>query len=297
MQAGKWILEILLGSLPGALIYSLIFLLLSVVLIVVCQKYGFYTRKNRAWNILTKIHYVVLVLTFVITGFCLGLISSFQRASNEILDEHLHGNLMKMVPPLKEKILESLPPELADRPMTGQDIYDYVVEKAAATRGHDEEVEGVIANVAREIEIAAIRHVTKLVIDRAILEASQQLGLSQENAEFTLETFKNMDLAKRADEIATSLTDTAKLQVSGFANGLRIQVLVSAGTIILFLLIDPLIYFLVCVRRRRKKEAAAAEVEVEAEEVTEVDAEVEADVEAGEAAADEQTKAEEKADD
>ena len=76
--------------------------LLAVVGIVICQKYRVYTRDVKAWNVLTKFHYPVLVVTFMALGFGLGFISSLQKASNDVLDERLHPALTGLVPPVQE---------------------------------------------------------------------------------------------------------------------------------------------------------------------------------------------------
>ncbi len=273
VEAAKWLLQALLGAIPIACVYTILFMVLAVVVIVVCQKFKVYTRRNKAWNILTKLHYGVLVLAFMSLGFALGLTASLQHAADRILDEKLQPTLSRMISPIRDHIIEALPPELVDGPMTGQAIYDHFIEQAkaeaeaAAAKGE----EGLMAEMGREVEAQVKAYLMKVVIEQAVTRAGEKVGLSEQGAEFSLEAFKSIDFGQQADEIATKIADALKKQVAGFVWSLRLQFLLYFAIIMALLAIDPLIYFLICLPRQGKKHGGDSSGDDGAVEVVDVE--------------------------
>ncbi len=254
-SAAKWLLDALVGALPSALIHSLIFLVISVAVIVICQKLGAYTRLPRAWNLLTKLHYLALVATFMLLGFGFGLIASLQKAGNRVIDTKLHPVLTAMVLPVKEKMLESLPPELAARPMSGEEMYNSLSGKLGFGQGLEEgeETEGLVAEIGRQVESQLRAFVIRKLIDQAITKAAENAGIDSQKASFSLEVFKSIDFSKKADEIASKVTDAAKQQVGGFAWSLRLQLLLYWAVVMALMAIDPLIYYLGWLPKQRER--------------------------------------------
>ena len=259
-DAAKVVLDVLLAALPVALVYSFFLLLISVVLIIVMHKRRLYTREAKAWNLLTKLHYPLWMLLLVGLGFGLGFIASIQSSCDRAIDEKLRPALVGMVIPFQSKIIDSLPPELADKPMTGQAIYDYVIERTVKLKELErsaEEAEGWLQDISLQIQNAAQRHIVTYAIDTAIKRAGEKAGIAGKDVEFTLETFKAIDFSEEADEIAAKVSSEAKKHVSGFANGMRLQVLIYGGILVLLLLVEPLIFYFIVVPRKRKTLAQA----------------------------------------
>ena len=118
--------------------------------------------------------------------------------------------------------------------------------------------EGMFLQLGRQIEKVARQQITKLALDQAIVAAGEKVGMNEKQAEFSLEAFKSIDFSEKADEIADKVTGAAKSQVSGFANGIRLQVLIYGGILLLLLLIEPLVYYLLVVPRKAKALKAAS---------------------------------------
>ncbi|MDX1679859.1 MAG: hypothetical protein R3242_03915 [Akkermansiaceae bacterium] len=81
-DAGSLVWGAMLGALPLAALFGLLFFLLSLVMVGVAHRRRLYHRRHGAWNRLTKLHDPLLMLTLVILGFALGLIQSIQNSAN-----------------------------------------------------------------------------------------------------------------------------------------------------------------------------------------------------------------------
>ena len=154
--------------------------------------------------------------------------------------------------------------------------YDHIIEEAARAEAEDGEKEkGVLADLGHEIEVQARAYLIKLLVDHAVAKTGEKVGLSKENAEFSLEVFKSLDFGQQAEEIATKVTEAIKVQVAGFATGLKLQLLIYWLIIMALMVIDPLIHQFVWLPRQRKKHAGAnASADtgvVDVEEVQETD--------------------------
>lgn len=274
-DAAKVALDVVLAALPVALLYTAIMLVVCTVAIVFMHRRRLYTREAKWWNVLTKLHYPFWLFVFAACGFALGFIASLQSTCDKAIDEKLHPALAGMVLPVQQMIIDSLPPDFDSENMTGQAIYDYLIEKASEDSIFKEvkDEEGMFVELGRRIEKAVRQQITKLALDQAVVAAGEKVGMNEKQAEFSIEVFKSIDFSKKADEIADKVTGAAKSQVGSFANSLRLQVLIYGGILLLLLLIEPLVYYLVVVPRKAKalKAAAATDghgvVEVEAEEM------------------------------
>lgn len=263
-DASKVFMEVLIKALPIALLYCLLLAVVSLVLIVVMHRRRLYTREARIWNVLSKMHYLLWLFIFGSLGFALGMIASFQSTADRAIDEKLKPVLVELALPLKQMIISSLPPELADKPMTGQEIYDYIVEKASYQSMLEDKAgkdDGLFITIGRKFENGVRQHMTKVAIDMAIVEAGARVGLSEGQAEFSLEAFKKIDFAAKAEDIAGQVTGLVKQQVGGFANGLRLQCALCAGILVLLLFVEPLVYYKLVLPRKAKALAVAAVAE------------------------------------
>lgn len=262
VEVAKWLLTEFFAALPTALIYSMVLLMVAVGLIVICQKFKIYTRSPGVWNVLTKLHYPLLVISLMALGFSLGLIASLKKSSDKAVDEHLHPVISDMVAPLQEQIIERMPAELMDKPMTGQDIHNHFIEQAAKSAELAQSTggsQGVMAKIGREVEVQVKAYLIKVLIQQAVSHAAEKVGMSEKNAEFSLELFKSMDFSQQADEVASKITGPLKTQLSSFAWSLRIQLLMYWATFLVLLTIDPLVYFLIWQPYQKKKEKTAAD--------------------------------------
>lgn len=253
------VIDVLLGALPSALIYSFALSLLALVLVVVLHRRKLYARQVGIWSLLAKLHYPIWVLVFSVLGFSLGLLGSLQRQADRAIEDELKPALIRMMPSFKDQITDNLPPELADGPMTGEAIYEYVVEQYAggdpAVPDTDQE-RGVLAELARQAEISVRRFVIKAAIEHALTKAGERAGMGAEAGKFSLEVFKAIDFKEESDEIASRVTGMLTNQIGLIANAIRVQLVLYSGLILLLLLIEPLVYYRLWLPRHKKKLAA-----------------------------------------
>jgi len=250
IDAVKWLMSELVAAIPTLLIYTLIFLFVSVVFIVACEKFRVYSRPIWIYSFLTKLHYAVWVPAFLALGFGLGLISALQTSSDRALDLVFRDNITKMVEPVSTLILdisEELPPELADGPLTVEALSEYVISL------YTSEAEIEAGNFMEKMAQKLVLHIVALVINEILEFGVSSVGsavggdsekVSQIGKEFSLEMFKGIDFNQEAEKVADEVIGAASKPMANFFTGLRIQLYTNWAGIIQLLAIEPLIYFL-----------------------------------------------------
>lgn len=240
---GKACMEMVLGALPSALLSAMIWMLVGVVLVAVLHRRRVYARSVPLWNVLAKLHYPLWLAIFALFGFSFGLVNSLKGSVFAAIDGQLRPALTEVLPPLQQKLMENLPAELANQPLTGEAIYEYFLSLPRAGEELEKEAASWRGRVSQRFrqwtDDYLYRRSVQAMAEAMARQAALQMGLEEDAVIDGLAALKSVDLTDQAGAIAGAITDALKGQVGGAAVALQIQAAAGLLLMSLLLLVEP----------------------------------------------------------
>ncbi len=245
---GEFAYDFLLSVLPRAIGFGCLAFIVSLFVLVFIHRKKLYKRANPIWNLLTKLHYLIWIVLFVIVGLGWGALSATKSQALEAIDERLEPYLISQFPLLEEFVIHDLPIYIGEKTIiTARDVTKSLDNYLLQSLQKSPEPDGIKARFIRSIGYKLNRKITvimlELVVKKFIEDLGARLHLGHDVTEFTVEAFMSADFSSLKQEIIPTAVVLARDQTSSLENALVMKLVLYFMVFALFLLAEPFFYY------------------------------------------------------
>lgn len=252
------------SSLPSIFLFGLLFFVLSIVLLLVCRRYGLLKRKNKYWNFAVKLNYLYVPAVFVCCGMACGMLF---HTKSYIKERH-----REILEPVSQAAVESITSYLADqevmknlegRKVPLSDLLKKIFGDYYYTPKSDSFVERQKSYLVNQVLARGGRFVLSLAV-RKVLEdlctrAHVGVTIQDEVVEFGVGLVKNMDVSNTKISASTVITSAVHAKVQSLLSGLYLHFFLY----LLLFLTPPILEAVLYLFLVKKKSVQAAQVQTQ----------------------------------
>lgn len=143
--------ETALNSVLWAAIFALLGFFAAIVVIVALQRRKLLYRTLWIWNVFAKLSYLLIMLSFLMTGVSSGVLFGVQRTLDRALVATMKPALEAQMPALRQQLIAYIGPMARDRMLTARDLVEPIVKELVYTPKNDGLLETMKAKIANEM--------------------------------------------------------------------------------------------------------------------------------------------------
>ncbi|MCO7225263.1 hypothetical protein [Pleionea sp. CnH1-48] len=252
--AGELALSVIIDTLPRAIGFGLIGVILSILCLSFVHRRKMYYREKILWNLATKLHYPLWMFAFLIFGMVCGSISATKSIAVKTLDEQLEPFLVSKLPELKEFLTSRLPAQFGDELLTVNDASQYFNEQLSLREepGKSTSKNGIENYISQELSDRIAIYMMEYTLQEVIKELGLTSGLDDNIVEFSAILLVTVDFSNIEKSAAQATTKIVKKQTKAALNTLYLNALLYFLLFISILCLEPLLYYKWWLPRNKK---------------------------------------------
>jgi hypothetical protein len=232
---------------PGGLIWSLFAFVLSIVVLIILKKKRLFQRDHKVWNLISKLHYPIWIVVFIVTGFAYGVINAVGARAENVLEETGKPYIEASIPILYQQLLNELPVSSPDEKITIRSASEYLIKDLVYTPKSDSQVETMkskaISWITSRVGNMVTIYAVNALVTVAIQGAGKALDFSDEDLEFNQTSLIDIDFYHADRTISQIVYEAIKNKIKSFFSGIKKNVYIIFCITILLLLLDPLAHY------------------------------------------------------
>jgi len=250
VSLGESAYDILLGVLPRAIGFGCLAFLVSLFFLVFIHRKKLYARANPIWNLVSKLHYLIWIILFVVVGMGWGALSATKAQALEAIDQQLEPYLTSRFLTLKDLVIHDLPIYVGDKTIiTARDVTECLDKYLQKELQNIPDQDGLKARFIRSIGYKLNRKITvfllKLVVKKVINDLGTRLHLGRDHdiTEFAVEALMSADFSSLEREVIPIAVTVIRDQTTSLENALFIKLVLYFMVFVAFLLVEPFFYY------------------------------------------------------
>ncbi len=195
----------------GFIKWSLVFLAVSIVLLLLGRRFKLFRRNKKAFNLLAKAYYVIIPIYFLVFAFQFAPIKIVQTEFNDALDDN-----KQVIVAYTHQLLDSLDVDhLLDRKHSIKEVVESQLKQIVVTTPQTEgEEKSFFEQMLDKImAMGAVSYVSDLVESQLSEQTATMTGLSEE----TSASVYNKSLSSLFEE--GEIVEIFRKEVDGFFGG------------------------------------------------------------------------------
>lgn len=258
LQAGLWGLA---GGVAGCL--------LALLLCWGIHRLRWLRRSPRAWNILAKLSYLLIVLAFVLLGAAGGTLHGTQRVVNHYLAQYLQPAVAGQMPRLRVVLADHLEPMARSSVITVRDMLQPMLRDLAYQPRSNSWLEQHKARLVNEIILRggaaaltqafqqSMRHLPGLLPASGNTAQDELIHFSVETAlKMLAVTGEKADFSKLDQTVPQVFCNAVQRQIDSLYKGIYIGLLIKLVLVLILVGLEMLFYFLYWQPRRARQQMA-----------------------------------------
>lgn len=234
----------ILFILPSALISSLVAFILAIVVLIILKKKCLFQRDHKIWNMISKLHYPVWIVVFVVTGFAYGTVSAVSTRAERVLEKTGKPFIEASIPVLYEHLLNELPVSSPSEKITIRNATDHIIKNFAYVPKSDSQIENLKSKsinwISSSVGEWVIIYAVNALVTKAIQDAGRVLHFSEEDLEFNQTSLIDMDFSQADSSVSQVVYGAIKNKLKIVMSGVKQNVYFMFCLTILLLLLDPI---------------------------------------------------------
>lgn len=260
--------DLALGALPWILLYGAIGFVVAVIISWKLARKNFLVRRPRAWNILAKLSYVLILVALPLLGGAFGAVHSVHRLVHQALERDLQPVFETHMPTLRIYLEQQVKLIQPGQPISMRSLIEPLVKGMYYQPTSDSFWERSKARWVNELILRRGSVLLTQVLQEQLIAKVGLLGEALKSSDFrgqpgselaklgtdlavrlTTDVTRNADFSKLDKTLPAIFVDAIKQKASAYFNSLKITLGVFLALVLLLVWGEIMIYRRVYLRR------------------------------------------------
>lgn len=236
-----------INAISSAIMGTILFLIIGIVLVIICSKKNLFKRRNKLWNIITKIYYVYIPIVIAIFGAIYGGIYGLNKAVNRTIEKQSTKLMAVIIPEMPDfqKHLKEI--------INSTNLAEFSTEDAIEryfNNKNEEEEKGMFDQVYDK----AANWVFEGTLKGLISHYSEELGIDGSTAAGTVKILRSVDFDNLDKSAASIVSKFITKQSNSFFRGWYFTQLFNLLLFLSIPIVETSLYFIIVKPNKPKKE-------------------------------------------
>lgn len=260
--------DLALGALPWILLYGALGLVVAIILCYKLARKNVLVRRPRAWNILSKLSYVLILVALPLLGGAFGAVHSVHRIVNQALERDLQPVFVTYMPTLRVYLEQQVKLIQPGQPISMRSLIEPLVKGMYYQPTSNSVWERSKARWVNELILRRGSVLLTQVLQEQLIAKVGLLGEALKSSDFrgqpgselaklgtdlavrlTTDVTRNADFSKLDKTLPAIFVDAIKQKASAYFNSLKITLGVFLALALLLVWGEVMIYRRVYLRR------------------------------------------------
>lgn len=245
-----------INAVYSSIVGVILFLIVGIILVIFCAKKNLFKRKNKFWNIATKLYYVYIPVVIAIFGAINGGIYGLKKAVNRIIEEQ-SSELMAVIIPEMPDFQKHLQETIGSTNLVEFSTKDIIDEYFDSEDAEEEDDKGMFDKIYDK----ATKWVFEGTFNGLISHYSEKLNIDGSTAVGTVKIMRSIDFSDLDKSTARIVSKFIKKQSNSFFRGLYFSQLINLLLFLIVPIVETSLYFIII--KPNKKIIKESEIDAE----------------------------------